>query len=185
MKRIWKMIFWPCRFCLRHWKPLVLLGCGMLFFLYGRYVTYKDQWPLYEAVRTTSAIAFGVMGAWIGILCPNILTRLFGHSNKPINTEEEKNIAHLRKPLLLSSFILITILFSGVLAPILKSLVTSHMYITWLRGISYVLVGELTLLQIYAIVLTFVPSDIIDRFLKRHKKWKDTRQKMSRLTQIK
>jgi len=36
-----------------------------------------EQWPLYESLRNTSAIIFGVMGAWLAIICPDgILDKL-------------------------------------------------------------------------------------------------------------
>lgn len=37
---------------------------------FGRKVPFAEQWPMYEGLRTTAAIIFGVIGAWLAIIYP-------------------------------------------------------------------------------------------------------------------
>lgn len=49
---------------------LVAVGTGYYF---GKNVPFHEQWPLYEALRTTASIIFAVVGAWLAIIYPERL----------------------------------------------------------------------------------------------------------------
>lgn len=45
--------------------------------LFGGNIPFKEQLPIYDGLRNTSAIIFAVMGAWISLIYPNKLSSAF------------------------------------------------------------------------------------------------------------
>lgn len=144
--------------------PIVLAG----YFL-GKSVPFSEQWPLFEALRTTASIIFAVVGAWLAIIYPERLRLSFrgeaGGNGKAVK------MGQLLHPAMHSTAILCVVLFVGIAAPLLKQLPVLLAHRDVLRGLSYGLLVSLTLWQIWTVVLTLIPADVVksvsDREAKR------------------
>lgn len=156
---------------------VVLLTAGVCYW-FGRAIPFSDQWSLYEALRTTSAIVFGVMGAWIAIVFPSALENIFDkhYENK---RQELKKIYRLLLPLTVSTLVLAALLALGVLAPMLKQIVVLRQHVDMVRGVSYALLGVLTLIQLWTLLLSLVPGE---QLLFELTKQEGKDQMMKRLT---
>lgn len=140
---------------------LFLLAATAAAFTYGRRVPFAEQWPLFEALRTTSAIIFAVVGAWLAIVYPERLRLSLSHSDGTPNDKNQNNIGVLLSPAVNSTCVLCVVLLVGVSAPLLKraDFVVQHLA-EW-RGGSYALLVALTLWQAWTVILTLVPADLI------------------------
>lgn len=151
---------------------LVSLCC----FLTGNNISISEQLPIYESLRNTSAIIFGVMGAWIAILYPNALLKIYGKIEILEAERQSKNIRQLISPMILSTIIVSLVLVVSLVAPVLRKISFLLQYKSIVRSISFSLLGSLTFLQLGALIATLVPSDMIQKSieftLKKRKKIK-------------
>lgn len=127
---------------------------------HGKNVPFEKQWPLFESLRTTASIIFAVVGAWIAIVYPERLKLSFGEKGG-VAEGSAGTMAKLFSPIVHSTLILCMILVVGIVAPILKTFSSLLEYREELRGISYGLLVTLTLWQLWTIILTLIPADIV------------------------
>lgn len=117
-------------------------------------------------------------------LCPGILTKLFDKENKEnVDDTEANNVRKLTKPLTYSALILIIVLLTGLIAPILQQVPFFTQRKETMRSLSFILLGELTLFQLWAVLLTLAPNDLLERFINRVRKKKEILTNMQSLTQ--
>ncbi len=128
----------------------------------GRDVPFAEQWPMYEGLRTTAAIIFGVIGAWMAIIYPERLKLSFRPA-KDKSQQSETGVGQLFTPVVNSTLILGVILLLGAIAPIAKRY--QLLDIQWCRGISYAVLMALTLWQLWTVLLTLVPANTIKSFI--------------------
>lgn len=142
------------------WLTTVSLVC--LGGWWGRVVPFEEQWPMYEALRTTASIIFAVIGAWMAIIYPERLKLSLrsGESGKGDAT----GMGKLFTPVVNSTAILCLILMIGAASPLLKRLPLPlevwhlHLDVMFFRGVSYAVLISLTLWQLWTVVLTLVPA---------------------------
>lgn len=140
---------------------LLLLAAVVVGFIYGREVPFEEQWPLFEALRTTSAIIFAVVGAWLAIVYPERLRLTLSPTADTQAKQSPNNIGILLSPIVNSTVVLCIVLLLGVLAPLLKRAHFVEMYLAESRGISYALLVALTLWQAWTVILTLIPADLL------------------------
>lgn len=140
------------------WGTSIALVTGAT--LLGQGVPFAEQWPLFEALRTTASIIFAVVGAWLAIIYPERLRMSFQKAEDAAPSPSG-GMSKLFTPIVHSTAILCVILFIGVLAPLLKRVDLLLPYVTPLRGVSYGLLAALTLWQLWTVLLSFVPADIV------------------------
>ncbi|EPK4167943.1 hypothetical protein QEG52_000637 [Stenotrophomonas maltophilia] len=132
----------------------------------GRWVSFAQQWPLYEALRNTAAIIFAVVGAWLAIVYPERLRMSQGKSGDAEPKSADK-ITKLLEPIVNSTVILAVVLIVGLVAPLIKGVPFVREHVEVFRGISFVILASLTLLQICTVVLTLIPaSDVRQQVLE-------------------
>ena len=49
----------------------VIVAVAWLGYYFGAPIALKDQWPLFDALRNTTSIVFGIMGALIALVYPD------------------------------------------------------------------------------------------------------------------
>ena len=138
---------------------------------YGKSIPFSQQWPLYEALRTTAAIIFAVVGAWLAIIYPERLRMTFKERKQKVMGEA--NIGKIFSPVVHSTLILSMVLVIGVVAPVLKQMDFLLPYKEPLRGGAYAVLVLLTFWQIWTVVLTLVPADMV----KSHSDREDAKQR--------
>jgi hypothetical protein len=139
---------------------LAAVGAGAWF---GRNVPFSEQWPMFEALRTTAAIIFAVIGAWMAIIYPERL-KLSLRNGAGAGQGEPTGMGKLFTPVVNSTVILCVILAVGAAAPLLKRIQVPF-DVAWVRGGSYGLLVSLTLWQLWTVVLTLVPASAIKAYV--------------------
>ncbi|MDT8852978.1 hypothetical protein RN053_20935 [Pantoea dispersa] len=128
---------------------------------YGKNVPFSNQWPLYEALRTTASIIFAVVGAWFAIIYPERLKKSFRGGAV---SEGNNGVMRLFTPIVHSTAILSSVLIIGVLAPIFKQFdfIIHHKEV--FRAVSYAALLMLTFWQLITVLYSLIGPDM----LKRH-----------------
>lgn len=134
-----------------------VLGAGYL----GTAVPFSEQWPLFEALRTTAAIIFAVVGAWFAIIYPERLKRSFRGADQGASDLADRGIQKLFTPIVHSTFILSTILLLGVIAPLAKRWGWMAQHVEFWRGVSFSILVALTLWQLITVLYSLVGPDIL------------------------
>jgi len=153
---------------------IILLLVAVFCYYYGQNVAMKEQMPIFDGLRNTSSIIFGVMGAWLAILHPSSLKKIFSKEKGSISKEDKKTINLLLLPIIISTFILLIVLVAPLCVAASRSSHKLIQYVTILRGLSFSLLGCLTILQLWALILTLVPGDILKRSVQKE----EVRQKI-------
>ncbi|MGD9859019.1 MAG: hypothetical protein AB7S90_03065 [Marinobacterium sp.] len=148
----------------KYFKPLfiivLLATLGLSIFL-GSGISFKEQMPIYDGLRNTSAIIFAVMGAWIALLYPNKLSQAFGKKPYKEKAEDIEEINRLFRPMIYSTTILMVVIAMSFIVPLAKQISYLHQYKEVFRAISFGSIAFLTLLQFWSLILTLVPGDSI------------------------
>ena len=160
---------------------VIILGMARVFFTFGKNIPFAEQWVLYEGLRNTASIIFGVMGAWLAIVYPEVLSNII----EKRTSSGAQNYNKLIAPLVYSTITLIWVMMLGIIVPILKQVSFFVSHSNSLRGISFSILCVLTLLQIWALILTLLPADMTKRTIDRvdgsHKaqqRWRSRQQKI-------
>ena len=124
---------------------------------------------MYEALRTTAAIIFAVVGAWMAIIYPDRLKLSFQPDFSKRSSAPPTGWGQLFTPVVNSTAILSVILVIGVVAPIAKKY-HSPIDVQYMFGASYGLLVALTLWQLWTVVLTLVPADKVKSYLDQDDK---------------
>lgn len=140
---------------------LVAAAIVVAAFFVGQQIPFAQQWPLFEALRSTASIIFAVVGAWFAIIYPERLRATFRSEDTP--PVEPTAMQKLFTPIVHSTVILSIILLLGILAPIFSAtdLARNHKEIA--RGLSYAALSMLTLWQIVTVLMTLNPADMLKR----------------------
>lgn len=121
----------------------------------GKSVSFKDQWLLYEALRSTASIIFAVASVWLALIYPDRLKSPYTKTS--IDPVYKKGFKQLFTPIINSIYVLCAVLLVGILVPIIKELNLSDAFIPWLRAASMLLLTSLTMFQIYTVLSLLTP----------------------------
>ena len=156
---------------------IVFLFAVIAGFYYGRPIAMGEQLPLYEALRNTSAIIFGVMGAWLAILHPSSLKDVFT-KNGQVQEKDQNTISLLISPIIISTFILLFVLIIPLFVVASKNIAYFLDHKEFYRGVSFSILCGLSVLQLWTIILTLIPSDILKRTIQVAEAKKKNRNKL-------
>lgn len=121
---------------------------------------------MYEALRTTAAIIFAVIGAWMAIIYPERLRLSFRATGDDAAHGQADDSGELFTPVVNSTCILVIVLAVGTIAPLLKAHGLPGPIALW-RGLSYGFLMALTLWQIWTVLLTIDPADRVKSFMTK------------------
>jgi len=146
----------------------VYIVTAFVFYSFGDLVSYDDQMKIFEALRNTSAVVFGVMGAWIAILCPGLLTDLFSNKSTLPNGVSAEKFNKLLSPLVYATFILIFATMATVVAPAVKNIPFFSENYTIVRRFCFAFIGVISIALSWSLLLTLLPTDMASRAFTRH-----------------
>lgn len=149
---------------------------------WGRAIPFAEQWPFYEALRTTAAIVFGVMGAWVTMLYPRALESILKRDSATAAVEEGR-VHALLLPVKLSTAVLVAVLLIGPLSVLLKHLVIDPAWLPWARSSSFGMLVFLTLAEMAAVVLTLWPIDSTKEEIKQTKEHRSEMESRFKMVQ--
>lgn len=141
---------------------IIIVIIIMISAYFGQNVPFANQWPLYEALRTTASIIFAVVGAWFAIIYPERLKKSF-RGGGSTSDKNGSGITRLFTPIVHSTVILASILVIGVAAPIIKQFGFVIHYKDFFRGFSYGLLVFLTLWQLLTVLYSLIGPDMVKR----------------------
>ena len=146
---------------------IIILLTAVSGYCFGQAVPMSEQLPIFDGLRNTSAIIFGVMGAWLAILHPSSLKQIFSRQTSGISSDDRKTINLLLMPILVSTFIISIVLIIPLISAAAKSIPVLYENARIYRGVSFSLLACLTILQLWALILTLLPSDILKRMIQK------------------
>lgn len=132
---------------------------GGICAVFGPDIAFKDQWPLYDALRSTSSIIFAVIGAWLTILYPDAIKQVFSRGAK-FSDSGVNDIELMVSNIRYSTAVLAIILVVGIAAQIFKTLEWAVHHAAWLRAISFAMLGGLTYLQFCTLIMTLAQAEL-------------------------
>lgn len=153
---------------------ILAVAVAVTFFFFGGNVSFSEQWPLYESLRNTAAIIFGVMGAWIAIIYPNALANILKSRDTVANATEAARVKKLIAPMIYSTAILAIVLLVGLFAPMLKQIQIAKENYVLIRQVSFAMLGLLTFAQLWTLVLTLVPCNVAQGEIQHSKAKRET-----------
>lgn len=130
-------------------------------FYFGNKVPFSEQMPIYDGLRNTSAIIFAVMGAWLALIYPSKLEKAFGKSSAEYEPEELEQINRLFKPMIYSTVVLMVVITMAFIVPLAKQVPVLVENKCLFRALSFSMIGGLTFLQFWSLILTLIPGDSI------------------------
>jgi hypothetical protein len=141
---------------------LALIGCAVLAavvgFWRGQDIRFADQWPIFDGLRQTAAIVFGVTGAWAAIVYPAALTSIIRRRDD-LSDSEKTAMARLLPPMLLSTAVLLIVLVIALAAPVARRVVWLAERRQLVQGLSFATAAVLTVTQMWAVICMLVPLD--------------------------
>lgn len=136
----------------------------------GRKIPYTEQQPLYAMIQTVSGIMFGIFGLWIALLYPDLRQKVFSvDGNKEANShvtqngvvpaDEVQQADHILEPFFVSLFVLLVTVVVMVVAPVVRRMPALQIWAEVIRGMSFGLIGLLTVLEITTILRAMRVTD--------------------------
>lgn len=126
---------------------------------FGAPVALKDQWPLFEALRTTTSITFGVMGALLALVYPDAVKNAL--RGGPNTQDNDGGLNRLITPCGHSAILLVVLV---TLAPVLAWLGTfdlklNPVEVTAFQQFSFSLLCVLSYWQVLILLMVLIPFD--------------------------
>lgn len=145
-------------------RILLIISAGVIIVssvVLGGGITFKEQMTIYDGLRSTSAIIFAVMGAWIALLYPGKLSQAFDNKPYKEKANDIDQINRLFLPMIYSTIILMVVIGVTFAVPLAKQISCLHPYKEIFRAVSFGVIAFLTLFQFWSIILTLIPGDAI------------------------
>lgn len=98
----------------------ILVLVSWVGFHYGDFVKLEDQWPYFEALRTTTSIVFGIMGALLAIVYPEVIKQGLRPSGGISFSDPE--VHRVSDPLAYSALMLVVLVVAAPAFAWIKSL---------------------------------------------------------------
>lgn len=144
----------------------MVIVVALLGYHFGAPIPLKDQWPFFEALRTTTSIVFGVMGALLALVYPDAVKNAL--RGGPGAQETDGGLKRLITPCGHSALLLIFLVF---LAPLIAWLGTFNFKdmptdVTTFQQSAFSLFCVLSYWQIIILLMVLIPFD--DLYMKVH-----------------
>lgn len=140
---------------------IIFVGIVVASALLGKHIPFKEQMPIYDGLRSTSSIIFAVMGAWIALLYPSKLSKAFGKKAYDEKKDDIEQTNRLFRPLIYSTVILMVVISMSFVVPLAKQIESLLQYKEIFRSLSFAIIGLLTFVQFWSLILTLIPGDSI------------------------
>ena len=130
---------------------LCLLGIMVFSFFIGRNIPFHSQKELLEPLLGIAGIVFGVLGIWLGILYPDLISNASKFESSSEGRQINKEANDIIFPFVFSLLLLIVFIVLLYLEPVLKSFGFSENCVPCFRGVSFSVISFITFCWIYSI----------------------------------
>jgi hypothetical protein len=135
---------------------------------YGAAVPFKEQAAIYDVLRNTSAIIFGVVGAWYAVLTPIYLSNMIGKGEgRDFSKQLLRGLTH---PIKYSVYILCITVGIYVFTPFIKLLLLSEFTKTCLKSVSFGIVCCMSTLMLFTLLRALMPNDFVNTSIELSEK---------------
>lgn len=146
----------------------ILLGIAVLISLavsyrYGKNIPFESQAKILDSLRDTSAVLMTVLGIWMAVICPGLLSSLFDGQRIDVDDATYTRIRSITTPLFFAALIVCFEIALPWLALILKQVEALTGFHDYLRVASFFIISLLCLIQLFAILMALVPIERIQR----------------------
>jgi hypothetical protein len=154
-------------------RILLVLGFALSVasFWPGMNVPVASQRALFDSLLTTAGIIFGVMGVWVALLYPQARDAVLKLGRA--QTEEEKRVQRLIRPMLIATVVLGVVLAFGPVVEIVRAFSIAREYARELRGCSFALLISLTFLLFWSVFLTLLPMLWVQEDIEKVRRQKE------------
>jgi hypothetical protein len=136
--------------------------------LFGQNISYSEQSKLLDTLRDTSAVLMAVLGVWLAVVCPEILSNLFTDKKFIVDPKFLKRFQTITIPLFIYSIIICFEIFIPWIAIVLKQIDFFVLHFELMRQISFSIISLLCLVQVLSILLVLAPLEIVSITGKRN-----------------
>jgi hypothetical protein len=144
-------------------RLLIGVCAGAIGFWQGSNIGMADQWPYFEALRTTSAIVFGVMGALLAIVYPEVVKQGFRATRRD-DPGSAGNLSLVVDPLAHSALLLVSVVLLG---PVFAWVSKNFGGNTYVHSVSFGILLMLTVWQVWTLLLVLRPLDLLRTHTER------------------
>jgi len=137
----------------------IAIVIAWLGYHFGTSITLDNQWPLYDALRNTTSIVFGIMGALLALVYPDAVKNAL--RGGPAAGANDGGLGRLIVPGAHSALLLIVLV---VLAPVISWLATYNPesfpeQVALFRRVSFSLFCVLSYWQVLILLMVLIPFD--------------------------
>jgi hypothetical protein len=136
---------------------VTLFGCPLGFY-FVRAIPFAEQWPVYDGLRQTAAIIFGITGAWAAIVYPGAISTLVSRK-RFVGSSTDNAVSRLVRPMAMSTLIITVVLLAGLAARVARRTAWVAEHFVALRGASFALLVALTVFELFAVAFLLLPMD--------------------------
>jgi hypothetical protein len=136
---------------------LIMSGIAAVGYYYGNSISLGDSWTYFEALRTTGAIVFGVMGALLAIVYPEVIKQGFRTQERQ-DAMSVENIHHIIDPLAQSAILLVLLVLLG---PAFAWIKVNYADSFYARSTAFGLLCMLSAWQVWILILVLRPLDLL------------------------
>lgn len=128
-----------------------------VFGIYGKNVPFSDQKDILDSLKDTASIIFAILGAWIAVIYPKDLQKIFKQKSDG-EKEDELVFEKLIYSLILITAVLIIMIFSLPIINLIKNIDYFIQYKFILRRVLLVYIYLIALIQAHALFVTLMPN---------------------------
>lgn len=136
---------------------ILFLIISPLLWFSGKSIPFKDQIDLFDSLKNSASIIFAILGAWLAVIYPKDLKLIF----KTANQQQIENTLIFKKliwGLIVITSSLMMMIISFPIIVLIKNIVLFQEYKSELLRAFSIYILALTLIQIYALLVTLVPN---------------------------
>lgn len=129
---------------------------GLAAFYYGSQIPISDQDDVLDFVVTMSSVVFGVVGIWLAVVFPEVISSLYKEVSVEKKDELRKKAKRILLPMVISTIVAVFSVFLKLFLSILKSVVPNDSGL--FRGVIFVLLVYESIALCCSLVLAAAPG---------------------------
>lgn len=151
---------------------ILFLSISPLLWFFGKSIPFEDQIDIFDSLKNSASIIFAILGAWLAVIYPKDLKLIF----KTADQEKIENTLIFKKliwGLIVITSSLMMMIISLPIIVLIKNIYLFQEYKSEMLRAFSIYILALTLIQIYALLVTLVPNIKIMLDLSKFKEKKN------------
>ncbi len=136
---------------------ILVLCCLLAGFFFGEDISISEQLKLLQSLKDFASIVFGIMGAWVAIVYPDSLKKVFSRSENIDNLNDR--LTRLFFPLRVSLIIVVACLVYPWVYAVVKNYPALVAYRDLIRMINFSIGTFMLSMTLISLLFTFINID--------------------------